>query len=451
MRNSRSACLIAGIVLAGLAARPAAAQSRLKAGVASIVITPREPMWLAGYGNRTRPSEGVLQELHAKALVIEDETGARTALVTSDLLGFIKEVSDPIAERVFQKYGIPRERLALNASHTHSGPVIGHMLRPAYPLTPGQDAIITRYTAHLEDLVVDVIGRAIGNMAPAEISFSQGLAGFAVNRRRQVMSRALPGPVDHDVPVLAVRSADGALRAVVFGYACHNTVLSDYVFNGDWAGFAQEAIEKSHPGATAMFVQDCGADANPLPRRTVDLAMKYGQIMAAAVDEALLGKMRPQSGPVKAAYALVDVPFQKPPSRAEFEARLKDKNEAVQRHARYMLSILDRDGKLPERYPYPIQVWQFGKGVTWIILGGEVVVDYSLRFKKQYGWDNVWVAGYSNDVFAYIPSVRILREGGYEGGGAMIGYGQPGPFAEPIEELIAGKVDELVRRTGESR
>ena len=446
---TKAQSVLAGILLATLAgSQPARAQSHWKAGVATIDITPQEPIWMAGYGNRTKPSEGVLQKLYVKALVLEDETGAKTVLVTSDLLGFIKEVSDPIAERVSRKYGVPRERLALNASHTHSGPVIGHMLRPAYPLTPDQEPVIVKYTARLVDQVVEVIGSAVANLAPAEVSFSQGFAGFAVNRRRQVMSRALPGPVDHDVPVLSVRSPEGALRAVVFGYACHNTVLSDYVFNGDWAGFAQEAIEKAHPGTTAMFVQDCGADANPLPRRTVDLAIKYGQIMAAAVEEVLHGKMRPQSGPIKAAYQLVDVPFQKPPSRAEFETRLHDKAENVQRHAKYMLSIYERDGKLPNRYPYPVQVWQFGTGVTWIILGGEVVVDYALRFKKEYGWDNVWVAGYSNDVFAYIPSVRILREGGYEGAGAMLGYGQPGPFAEPIEELIAGKVDELVRRTG---
>jgi neutral ceramidase len=444
--------ILAGILLAALAgAQPVRAQSHWKAGVATIDITPQEPIWMAGYGNRTKPSEGVLQKLYVKALVLEDETGARTVLVTSDLLGFIKEVSDPIAESVLSKYGVPRERLALNASHTHSGPVIGHMLRPAYPLTPDQEPVITKYTARLVDQVVEVIGSAVANLAPAEVSFAQGFAGFAVNRRRQVMSRALPGPVDHDVPVLSVRSPDGALRAVVFGYACHNTVLGDYTFNGDWAGFAQEAIEKAHPGTTAMFVQDCGADANPLPRRSVDLAIKYGQITAAAVEEVLHGKMRPQTGTIKAAYQLVDVPFQTPPSRAEFQARLHDKAENVQRHAKYMLNIYDRDGKLPTRYPYPVQVWQFGTGVTWIILGGEVVVDYALRFKKEYGWDNVWVAGYSNDVFAYIPSVRILREGGYEGASAMLGYGQPGPFAEPIEEIIAGKVDELVRRTGGRR
>src|SRR5580693_6355302 len=157
MRKRQSILLAAGILAAGLpAVHPACAASQWKAGVASVDITPQEPIWLAGYGNRTKPSEGVLQDIHAKALALEDETGARTVLVTSDLLGFIKEVSDPIAERVSKKYGVPRERLALNASHTHSGPVIGHMLRPAYPLTPGQDEVITKYTAHLQDLVVDV-------------------------------------------------------------------------------------------------------------------------------------------------------------------------------------------------------------------------------------------------------------------------------------------------------
>ncbi len=452
MRKSQSVWLAAGILLSGLAAvQPVRADSRWKAGVASVDITPHETIWLAGYGARTKPSDGVLLKIHAKALVLEDETGTKTVLVTSDLLGFIRDVSDRIAVRVSKTYGIPRERLALNASHTHSAPVIGHTSHQSYPLTPEQEQVIDRYTTHLEDLVVEVIGNAIRNLAPAEVSFSQGLAGVAVNRRRQVMSRALPGPVDDDVPVLSVHSPDGTLRAIVFGYACHNTVLADYVINGDWAGFAQEAIEKAHPGATAMFVQDCGADANPLPRRSVDLARKYGEILAAAVEEALHGKMQPQTGPVKAAFELVDVPFQKAPSRAEFEGRLNDKNAAVQRHAKYMLQILDRDGKFPDRYPYPVQVWQFGSGVTWIILGGEVVVDYSLRFKKQYGWDNVWVAGYSNDVFAYIPSLRVLKEGGYEGGGAMIPYGLPSPFAEPVEEVIAGKVDELVHRTGGAR
>jgi neutral ceramidase len=440
--------LICGFILSGssFCADLSAAQSSWKAGVATVDITPDKPIWLAGYGSRTKPSEGVLQRIHAKALAIEDETGARTVLVTADLLGFVKEVSDPIAERVLREYKIPRERLALNASHTHSAPVIARMLRPAYPLAPADEKVIEVYTHHLEDQVVKLIGSAIQNLGPAEISFEQGFAGFAVNRRRQVMNRSFPGVVDHDVPVLAVRSRGGSLKAIVFGYACHNTVLSDYVINGDWAGFAQEAIEKANPGAAAMFVEDCGADANPLPRRSVELARTYGEIMAAAVNEVLKGKMRPQSGPIRAAYETVDVSFEKAPSREDFERRLTGKDVGVQRHAKFMLAKLQRGEKLPERYPYPVQVWRFGTGLTWIILGGEVVVDYSLNFKGKYGWDTTWVAGYSNDVFAYIPSVRVLREGGYEGGGAMIPYGQPAPFTETVEPIIVGEVDKLVKR-----
>ena len=249
------------------------------------------------------------------------------------------------------------------------------------------------------------------------------------------------------MPVLAVKGNDGRLRAIVFGYACHNTVLADYVINGDYAGFAQEMLEREHAGATAMFVQDCGADANPLPRRSVELARKYGEILAAAVDEVVRGKMRPQSGPVRAAFQLVDIPFQTPPSREELQRQLDDKNAGIVRHAHYMLGIYEKQGKLPDHYPYPIQVWQFGPGLKWIILGGEVVVDYSLRLKQEYGWDDTWVAGYSNDVFAYIPSLRVLKEGGYEGATAMIGYGQPGPFAPPVEEVIVKQVADLMHRT----
>jgi neutral ceramidase len=433
-------CVCLAILLSGL---PASAT--WQAGVAKVDITPTEPIWLAGYSARTRPSEGVRQHIFVKALALKDDQGTATVLVSSDLLGFPREVADPIAARVQKQFGLPRERMLFNSSHTHSAPVIGHMLLPAYPFGDAELAVIGRYTERLQDQVVETIGRALHDMTPAELTFEQGLAGVAVNRRR-VGHRDYPGPVDQDVPVLAVRGPDGSLRAIVFGYACHNTVLDDYQVSGDWAGFAQAALEKAHPGAQAMFIQDCGADANPLPRHSVELAERYGETIAAATEQVLGGKMRPLNGPLGAAFVLVDVPFQQSPSRQEFQQLLGNKDPDTSRHAKLMLQILDRDGKLPQHYPYPIEVWQFGRDMTFIALGGEVVVDYSLRFKSEYGADNLWVAGYSNDVFAYIPSLRVLREGGYEGGGAMHPYGQPAPFGWAVEEIIAEKVDDLVRR-----
>jgi hypothetical protein len=415
-----------------------------KAGLAKADITPQGSIWLAGFGARTKPSEGVLNPIYVKALALQDDSGAVSVLVTSDLLGFNRDMAAFVAREAQTKFGIARSRLAINSSHTHSAPVTDNVLRPAYPYDEAQQAVIEKYTAKLLPQVVEAIGAAIKDLSPAAIHFEQGLAGFAVNRRR-AGRRDLPGPVDHDVPVLRISAPDGKLRAIVFGYACHATSLSGYEVSGDWPGFAQEGLERSHPGAMALFVTGAGADANPLPRRNVELSKAYGMILASAVDQVLEGKMRPVAGPLRPAFETVDVLFQQAPSREELQKRLDDSR--LRNHARFLLAILDRNGKLPDRYPYPVQVWQFGKDLTWILLGGELVVDYSLRLKKQYGWENVWISGYSNDVMAYIPSLRVLKEGGYEGGGAMIPYGQPASFRASVEETIIEKIDELVAST----
>jgi hypothetical protein len=249
------------------------------------------------------------------------------------------------------------------------------------------------------------------------------------------------------VPVLRIQGPTGNLLAVLFGYSCHATVLNDYKINADWPGFAQEAIESAHPGSVAMFVNGCGADQNPLPRRRVELARKYGEILAVAVELVLDAEMKPISGPLRTALDTVDVPLQKPPSRQEFEKIAKATEGYEKRHAEQMLETLEQKGKLPENYPYLAQVWRFGEGLTFISLSGEVVVDYVLRLKRKHGWETTWVSGYNNDVFAYIPTARIVREGGYEGATSMINYGHPAPFAESIEETIAAKVEELINQT----
>jgi len=425
---------------------PMMAQSSWKAGAAKVSITPSRPIWMAGYDSRTKPSEGVLQDIHAKALALQDDSGATTVLVTIDLVGVAPSITKGIVERA-KALGIARERLLLNASHTHSAPSAGEewVQRFEDRVPPEQVAVVRAYTRGLVEKISAVIAESVRNLAPAQLSFGQGLAGIAVNRRR-VTNRSWPGPVDHDVPVLAVRGANGSLRAVVFGYACHNTTLGDYRISGDYAGFAMEELEKQSPGALALFVQGAGADSNPLPRRTVELAMRHGQNLAAAVSEVLQGKMQPVNGALRAVFENTEVPFQKPPSREELTARLADTNAARRRNARWLLDALERDGRIRSSYPDPVQVWQFGDGPTLIALGGEVVVDYALRFKAKYGWSNTWIAGYSNDVFGYIPSRRVLKEGGYEGGDALINRPFPGPFAPEIEEILATKVDELVQK-----
>jgi len=430
------------------------AQTEWGVGAAKVKVTPTEPIWLSGYANRTQVSQGVLQDIYVKAAAFR-QGGQTSVLLTSDLQGFDVAMIDNVSTRVDKQFGVPRERLLLNYSHNHSAPVTGQVLHLYYDLTADQRVVVERYTRWLQDRMVQVIGDAIANIGPAELSFDQGLAGIAVNRRRaRPGGRSLFGPVDPDVPVLAIRAPGGKLRAILFGYSCHTTSLSGYQVNGDYAGFAQHALEAKYPGVTALFVQGCGGDANPLPRlmnsdsrEAIELASMYGTILARAVEAVLRAPMQGVTGSLRTAYAVIDVPFRKAPTREALEARVSQAKGGKKRQVQYLLDKLNRDGRLPESHPYPIQVWRFGASLNFIALTGESVVDYCLRFKKEYGNDNTWVAGYNNELLSYIPSLRVLREGGYEGVDDMDEYGLPAPYAEELEEMIAGKVDALMKAT----
>ncbi len=448
---SRFLLVFAGLVVAS--SLPCSAE--WKAGVSKVDITPTESVPLAGYGGATRMSGPVLHPIYLKALALRDDGDETSVLVTADLVGLSKTMVTEIATRATKELGIKRERLILNYSHNHSCPVTADVLFLYYDLTIPQKAAVERYTAQLYRKYVEVIRSALGNLAPATLSFEQGLAGIAVNRRRaRPGGRKLPGPVDQDVPVIAVRTPNGDLRATVFGYSCHTTALSASSVNGDYAGFAQLALEARFPGTTALFVQNCGGDANPLPRvmRSDDsvairLAQGYGDILAESVAQVLSSKMKPLSAPLRAVMGETEIPFQAGPSRAELEKELATAEGARMRQVKNLLQVYQRDGKLPDRYSYPVQIWRFGSDLTFIALTGETVVDYCLRYKKEYGWETTWVAGYNNDLLSYVPSLRVLREGEYEGTTGMAEYGHPAPYGDAIEETISRKVQDLVEQT----
>ncbi len=437
------------------AAQPAPAQPPLtwKAGAASVVITPEVDMPMSGYAARTKPSEGKAQDLFAKALAVEDSAGGRFVFVTMDLIGVPRDLRLHLEKRLKEKHGLPGERLLLNASHTHCGPAfrIGKSEADDVPPseTPGEV-----YGRKLEEKIFALVGEALKNSAPARLNYSHARAGFAMNRRLPVatgfQNSPFPdGPVDHDVPVLSVLGADGSLRAVLFGYSCHNTTLGFYQFCGDYAGFAQEYLQAEHPGTIALFLNGCSGDQNPYPRGTIELAQRHGRSLATAVEAALTVKpQREVLGPVTAEAVEIPLAYGPVPTREEFEQRLTSKDKYTVSHAQRMLDRLKKDGKLPADYPYPVQVAHFGGDIVLAALGGEVVVDYSLRLKKELaGKAAVWVAGYSHDVMTYIPSRRVREEGGYEGGEVVrFSSTHPGPWAPELEEKIIAKVHELHRQ-----
>jgi len=420
-----------------------------KAGTAKVVITPSEPLWMAGYAARTKPSEGKVHDLWIRALAIEDPNGNLGVIVSCDVVGVSRQIWDSILDRLDDV--LTRDQLMLNSSHTHSGPVMSRTLDDIYPLDDEQRALVARYTTFFEEKGAEVIQQAIKNLAPATLSAGIGEAGFAVNRRNNPEPQvtklreegALKGPIDHSVPVLAVKSEKDELIAVVFAYACHNTTMDFYQWCGDYAGFAQDALEKEHPGVTAMFVSGCGGDQNPLPRRDLSLAQKYGKELATSVDNVLSGKMHDLAPTLSTRLELVTVPLGQVPTREELSKTASSGASYQQRWAKRLLGEMDAGRAFETSYDVPVQVWRIGDQL-WLAIGGEVVVDYSLKFHEMFGKD-AWVTAYANDVMAYIPSLRVLHEGGYEGQSSMIGYGMPAyRWSEAIEDRLTAAAKRLV-------
>lgn len=442
--------------LAGLVACSATAQepTAWKAGAAAVKITPQSSIGMAGYAGRKKPSEGVATDLWAKALAVEDPCGTRLVIVTMDLISVPRALRDWLEGAVQKRYGLAQSSLLMNCSHTHCGPVMR--------ATPSEDkpkseavAVAEQYMAQLKQKLEPLVGEALKRLAPAQLDYFHARAGFAMNRRRETLKgyRNAPnfeGPVDHEVPVLRVTGAEDKLVALLFGYACHNTTVGDLMIRGDYAGYAQQYLEEAHPGTTALFMTGCGADQNPYPRGTEELAKAHGRSLALAVEAGLQTEPKPLRGPLRLAFADVPIDFAPLPPRDELERIVAAGRDPAGAHARRLLEELKTTGKVRENYPCPVQVVRFGSDLTLVAIGGETVVDYSLRLKRELAGSSVWVAGYSNDVFTYLPSTRVLAEGGYEAGGASLWGSLPGPFAPSTEERVVGKALALARTPIES-
>lgn len=434
------------LLAGGLAiAQQRSTSAGMRAGVARVEITPQIPIYLSGYASRELPASGVAQPLWAKALAIEDAAHNRIVIVTVDLLGLSHEIITDVTRQVQARYPIRKDQLLFNSSHTHTGPVIWPCLDVVYELEPAEQKKVSQYGHELTGKLVDLIDRAIAASTPARLFSGHGQAGFAINRRNAIHPN---GPVDHDVPVVKVANEDGSVKAILFGYACHNTTVVDEYqqVSGDYAGFAQQALEKQYPGAVALFMMGCAGDQNPEPRGKLQHASDHGQELADAVDAVLKGSLQRVNGPLQTAATTIPL-YHQPLDIARYQADMVGDNKYLQRRAKLVLQAYNKGWKM-DPYDYPIQVVRFGKDFTILALSDEVVVDYSLATKARYPNTNLFVAGYNNKVDCYIPSKRILKEGGYEADDSMIYYGFSGPFAEDVESRITIAITRLMKEVG---
>jgi hypothetical protein len=425
-----------------------------QAGTATEVITPTEPLWLAGYAARTEPAKGTISDLNANAVALRDDTGGWLIFASVDLIAVTKAIADPVYARVEAEIGLPRERLILAATHTHYGPEFRDDKALFFNVPAEYAAKFAGVRSRIIDALTRVIVAATKNTVPVRLFARRASATFAHNRRREGVKGGNPSPLDildHDVPILdIVHAPTGQRKAIIFGYACHNTTLppEDCRYCSDWAGAAKEHLQRAYSGMTPLFITGCGADQNPEPRGSVELSKRYGQELATAVQLALSKDDGVEiTGPIRAASEDVPLPMQ-PVTCEAIDAMLKENDPPKQRKARFLLEQLERGESLMTEYPAPLQAVRLGKQLLMIVMSGEPVVDWATKFKRDLAGAAafVWVAGYCNDMYGYVPTRRIQAEGGYEGGRATLWSWLPSPWTDDVEDRLSDGIRTLVQK-----
>ncbi len=431
-----------------------AAEPSIELGFAVRDITPHEPIWLAGYAARKHSAEKADQKLVAQAVAFR--TGdEQFVLLSVDNCEVNRRFTTPIYERAQRELKLKPGAVMIVSSHTHSAPVLAGALEGMYPLSENDTEHIRHYSSELQETIFDAIKSALSDLQPARLEAGQGRATFAMNRRiyREdgvTFGENPDGPVDWDVPVLKVLRTDGSLRAVLFGYACHGTSIAGddfYIICGDYMAYAREHLEKYFPGTTAVYLTGMGADSNPSPRGTLLDAKRHGLELAGAVTSVLNRPMRPVNGRLKFAFAELNLPLAAPPPRETIQADTKSSDLSTRNRAASYIKMMDGNRPLPSSVPLPLGVVRLGDDLTFIAMGGEPVVDYGIQLKRIYATQHPWLVGYAYEVPCYIPTMRILKEGGYEAQSSLIYYGYYGPFQGKIEPMIMKKFEELVTIT----
>ena len=418
-------------------------------GVSKVDVTPTHPVLLAGYGGRTTEHEGVDTPLWARAMVIGQTKPA--VIVVLDNCGVTQAIKDRLAKRL-AKSGVAADRLVVATTHTHNAPTLVGYAPIVWKgrTTPEQDKRVEAYTQFAIDQMERAVAEALARREPMTLEWTQGRATFGGNRRVinggnwAGFGHQRNAPIDHSLPVLAARDADGAVRAVWANYACHcTTVGGRNRISGDWAGFANTWIEKEFGDAVSLMTIGCGADVGPQPSGNLAIAEDHGRAIATETKRLLSEKTAPLKGAPIVTARQIRLPLAKPKPREHWEEQL---NSGGFHHqlAKAMLAKLDATGEIPAEVNYPVSVWKFSNDLAMVFLAGEVVVDYSVRLKRELDWSRLWLIAWANDMPGYIPSRRILREGGYEADFSQVYYEQPGRYDPAVEDQLVNTIREMV-------
>jgi neutral ceramidase len=433
----------------------------LKAGTARLEITPREPIAMGGYGQRTGRNRGVHDPLYAGALFLS--FGKESLLfITSDLVCIPDGLANEAASLIERRTGLTGAQICITASHTHSGPELMEYFAPT-------EAVV-RYRGFLTQALADLAAFAVESAFPAEAAAAEGRIDFQLNRR----TGGSPNRVDDRIFALAVRERDSRrVRAILYGCGCHPVCLGhdNSLISADYPGFARRDIEKSFPGANALFFNMAEGNVIPATRPPADSldtrgyrggafsdAEKIGSLLAAAVLQSLkdarfqenlelgarLGRISIQPNnfdlnPEQAREGLINnqaviasylgdsftrfTPTDLTPLATLWAdaSRLVEERNLPEEEMRRLMSAVCRyfvllncifNPAMHQPAVVPVQLIKLGD-YSILALPGEVLAEAAMEWQESAG-STAYIAGLANGYLGYLPHGSNFHEPGWE-------------------------------------
>lgn len=431
----------------------------MNAGFARALITPPLGARMEGYGNRDRArgAESVLDELYVRALHVEHE-GETVLLVAYDTCFFSRANADRLKGALGRTLDLTPRQILINASHTHTG---------GWASLWGDTAALAPDWGWL-DLVerrsIEAAMQARNSARPATLLAGTGRTALPVSRRRPdgkggVEWAPYPeGKVCGLLPVSLFRGQDGRPICVLFSASCHPSTIGGWAFSADYPGSACAALDARHGGTVAMFLQgaagdtkariiaDMGAAGGPAWRKgTAEDVRMAGEGLALEVEAVLAGGLTEQIPRVCTVLTEVEWPLKSLPSREAVAAQRNSESVVRKFWAGQVLAQLDRRLPLPASAPLLVQGVRIGHDMRIVAVEGELVGELGLRIAGRFAGGVTFPLGYSNGTGLYLPSARMLAEGGYEAE-SFFEYGFAAPLRPVGESVLDQAVDDMRRR-----
>lgn len=423
--------------------------SAMKAGFASVKITPPLGTTMMGFGGRdmAHGCTGVRDDIFVRALWLEQDD-ERALIMGYDLCFLGKADADRYKGAIGREIDLSPRQILMNTSHNHVGPKVGTWYSAGYE-PPDR--------LYLNDLETATLKAAREARSRAtEVTMAAGVtrSKLPVNRRRpeggKIINAPNPDKQAYDrLPLCLLRDKAGKPVCLLFSISCHPSMMSGHEISGEYPGAATRKIDQ-HLGATcSLFLQGVGGDAKPLvigdgvtrwQPGTWELMDQAGRIVADEAIAALDKGLQAVEPDLATALVEMDWALQPTPPRSHYEKIVGDTTpEQRKKNVRLLwaarqIELLDRYGTLPTSITLAVQGVRLGNGLRMIGIEGEAVGDWGFFIDDFYSKQGVtFPMGYTNGEGLYLPTSAMLPEGGYEVVSAWE-YGLPSGLAAGMEE-----------------